>query len=130
MQKQTILTGIIFAMLAVILGAFGAHALKPIFTLEELASYETGVRYQMYHAFALIALGIIATNYDSKYFKNAYYLFLIGTILFSGSIYILNFLKSKSIIGLTGLGILTPIGGVCLIIAWLFLFLGIYHSKK
>jgi uncharacterized membrane protein YgdD (TMEM256/DUF423 family) len=117
MNKSAILLGSIFAMTGVILGAFGAHYLKTIFTPELLTSFETGVRYQMYHAFALLISGILASFFQTK-LNAIIWLFSLGILLFSGSIYTLCIIKGTMQIGLGGLGILTPIGGVLLIAAW------------
>lgn len=122
MHKPSLLSGIALAMMSVILGAFGAHYLKTIFTPELLSSFETGVKYQMYHSLALLALGLYA-HLSGHSVKVISILFLAGILLFSGSIYILCFLKSNMQIGLGGLGILTPIGGLLLIAAWLLWFI-------
>jgi uncharacterized membrane protein YgdD (TMEM256/DUF423 family) len=130
MQKQTILLGAILAMLAVIIGAFGAHYLKTIFTPEQLLSFEIGVRYQMYHALALLATAILFEKYNASYLKYASYLFTAGIVLFSGSIYALNILKTNGIVGIKGLGIATPIGGVLLIMGWLSIIFAVLKTKN
>jgi uncharacterized membrane protein YgdD (TMEM256/DUF423 family) len=129
MYKPSLITGILFALTAVILGAFGAHYLKTIFTPEILTSFETGVKYQFYHAFALIALGIYAklSNQSVKWIHN---LLTSGTLLFSVSIYILCIAKGTMQIGLTGIGILTPIGGVLMITGWFFWLLNVLKLKS
>ncbi len=102
--------GVVLALLAVAFGAFGAHALKDIVTPERLQTFETGVRYQMYHALALLIISVLPL----KHFRSAWFL-LIGTIIFSGSLYLLV---------LTNVGIfgaITPIGGVLQIIGWALL---------
>ena len=88
MHKPSLLAGSLLAMLAVIFGAFGAHYLKTIFTPELLSSFETGVKYQMYHSVALLVLGLYA-QVSSQSVKVIFGLFLAGIILFSGSIYLL-----------------------------------------
>ncbi|WP_417860078.1 DUF423 domain-containing protein [Winogradskyella sediminis] len=112
-QHLIIATGAIFGMLAVIFGAFGAHALKKILTTEQLHSFEVGVRYQMYHAIVLLALGLSATNVTTA----TYWCFTIGIILFSFSIYglVLSDAKGKK---LRFLGPVTPIGGLLLVVGW------------
>jgi uncharacterized membrane protein YgdD (TMEM256/DUF423 family) len=102
--------GAILALLAVAFGAFGAHALKEIVTPERLQTFETGVRYQMYHALALLMMSVLPL----KNYRAAWFL-LIGTIIFSGSLYILIL----SDIGI--FGAITPIGGVLQIIGWVLL---------
>lgn len=129
MFKPALLSGALLAMLAVIFGAFGAHYLKTIFTPELLSSFETGVRYQFYHAFALLFVGLYAQQNNSKQIRTIFLCFLIGVILFSGSIYLLCFFKSADIIGLSGIGILTPIGGVCFIAGWLLLLISILKGR-
>ena len=116
-QHIIIATGALFGMLAVIFGAFGAHALKKILSTEQLHSFEVGVKYQMYHAIVLLALGLSATNVASA----TYWCFTIGIILFSFSIYglILSDAKGKK---LRFLGPVTPIGGLLLVIGWLLVF--------
>jgi uncharacterized membrane protein YgdD (TMEM256/DUF423 family) len=120
MQKQAIYLGSLFAGLAVVIGAFGAHYLKTILTPDQLSSFETGVKYQFYHSFAIFICGIISTYSfcDAQKIKYAMWSFVIGIVCFSGSIYLLNLLKSKELVGIKGLGILTPIGGLFFITAW------------
>jgi uncharacterized membrane protein YgdD (TMEM256/DUF423 family) len=129
MYKPALVSGALLAMLAVIFGAFGAHYLKTIFTPELLSSFETGVRYQFYHAFALLFVGLYAQQNNSKQIRTIFLCFLLGVILFSGSIYLLCFLKSADIIGLSGIGILTPMGGVCFIAGWLLLLMSVLKKK-
>ncbi len=129
MYKPALLSAIIFGALAVTIGAFGAHKLKEIFTPEQLSSFEIGVRYQFYHCFALLFTGLVASHFPSKYIAYATILFSVGIILFSGSIYALNILKTQGAVGLSGIGILTPIGGLMLIAAWICLFLSIPVKK-
>ncbi len=128
MYKPALILGSLFAMLSVVFGAFGAHYLKTIFTPELLSSFETGVKYQMYHSLALLFTGIISMNIHQKA-KLITILFTTGIILFSGSIYALCILKSNLQIGLGGLGILTPIGGLFFIMGWGLLALNIAKSK-
>jgi uncharacterized membrane protein YgdD (TMEM256/DUF423 family) len=128
MDKKISITGAWIGMVAIILGAFGAHALKKVLTPEQLISFETGVRYQMYQAFFLFFL---ATQNDiqEKTKKTIFTLILSGTLFFSGSIYLL------STTGITGInfkpiGFITPIGGLLLIIAWGILGYSILKSRK
>nr|WP_041557667.1 DUF423 domain-containing protein [Cellulophaga algicola] len=116
--------GALYGMLAVLFGAFGAHALKKIFSEEQLKSFETGVKYQMYHAIVLLVVGF---NFDfsSGIERYVVYCFSIGTLLFSFSIYglCLSAAKNKKI---KILGPITPLGGLFLVIGWgllLFSFL-------
>lgn len=120
MDKKIISTGAILGMLAIVLGAFGAHALKKVLSLEQLATFETGVRYQMSHALFLLFIGIMDTL-SQKAKKTIYYLVLSGVVLFSASIYLLatNDLTSFDF---RVIGFVTPVGGLLLIMAWCVLF--------
>ena len=128
MDKKIISTGAIFGMLAIILGAFGAHALKKVLSLEQLSTFETGVRYQMYQALFLLFIGIM-TDLTQKTKKIIYNLVLFGVILFSGSIYLLatNTLTSFDF---KAIGFVTPIGGLLLILAWGVLFFNVLKKKQ
>lgn len=116
MEKKILLAALIIGLVSIVLGAFGAHALKKVLTTEQLSSFEVGVRYQMYHA--LFLLFVSSTHFlNSKEKWIVFVLTLIGVLLFSGSIYLL------STTGLTGIkakfiGPVTPIGGLFLIVSW------------
>lgn len=115
-QQAFIITGALFGMLAIIFGAFGAHALKKILSEDQLKSFETGVKYQMYHAIVLLLLG-----FNFQFSTSAmYWCFTIGIVLFSFSIYglILSDAKGKK---LRFLGPITPIGGLLFVIGWLLI---------
>lgn len=116
MEKKILVVAATFGFFAIILGAFGAHALKKVLTLDQLTSFETGVKYQMYHALFLLFVGTtsLLTIKDKEII---FYFTLIGVLFFSGSIYLLTTscitsIKSKF------LGPITPIGGLFLIAAW------------
>lgn len=130
MYKPALNASFIFAALAVIIGAMGAHALKEHLTSDLLASYETAVKYQFYHSFALLFAGVLALPFPSKWIHRATWCFITGIILFSGSIYLLVYLKSTADIGLGGLGAITPIGGLFFILGWLCLLIGINKRKS
>ena len=116
MPKLAIILGSLNAMLAVILGAFGAHGLKSRLTEEMLAVYQTGVQYHFYHSLGLILIGVIAWQMPgSIWLKWSAWIMLAGIILFSGSLYTL------ALTNLRWLGMITPIGGTAFIIAWLLL---------
>lgn len=124
-QRASLLTGSLFGLLGVALGAFGAHALKAQLTAAgRLDTFELAVRYQFYHAFALLAVGLLQHYITSGYLKLASVFFVGGTLLFSGSLYIL------CLSGWTGIAMVTPFGGVLLIFGWLFLAVAIFNSKK
>lgn len=119
-MKKAIIIGSLFGGTAVLLGALNAHTLKQYFDPATTASFDTGVRYQMYHSLGIIIFGALSSFLGSKRTNTIIYLFSIGTVLFSGSIYILCAFKSNGIIGLKGLGALTPIGGLVLMAAWIY----------
>lgn len=127
MEKKIISTAAIFGMTAIILGAFGAHALKKVLTIEQLNTFETGVKYQMYHALMLLFVGT-SSLFSAKAKRGILFLTVFGVLFFSGSIYVLatddltNF-NAKAI------GIATPIGGLLLIIAWFWLFIDCIKKK-
>lgn len=120
-SKETILkTGIIFSLLTVIIGAFGAHGLSDILTENDrLDTFKTGVLYQLFHSIALIISGVLFDKYSVSNIKKAAILFSLGIIVFSGSLYIL------SITNIGIFGAITPIGGILFIVGWLYLFLSI-----
>ncbi|TDE55443.1 DUF423 domain-containing protein [Flavobacterium sp. GT3P67] len=128
MDKKIISTGAILGMIAIILGAFGAHALKKVLSMEQLATFETGVRYQMYHALFLLFIGLMK-EVPQKTKKAIYFLVLFGILLFSGSIYLLatNDLTSFDF---KIIGFVTPIGGLLLILAWGLLLMNIMNKKS
>jgi uncharacterized membrane protein YgdD (TMEM256/DUF423 family) len=128
MDKKIISTGAIFGMLAIILGAFGAHALKKILSVDELATFETGVKYQMYHALFLLFIGL-ATELPEKAKKTIYYLVVIGVLFFSGSIYLLA-TNSQTSFDFKVIGFITPIGGLLLILAWAILLVHFLKKSK
>jgi uncharacterized membrane protein YgdD (TMEM256/DUF423 family) len=123
MHRKILLWGIGFALVAVLLGAFGAHALKSILSPEKLQSYETGVRYQLIHALALISLAIYCqqnegTHASKKGIRWAANFFIIGCCLFSGSIYGLALLSVSHPSWSGILGPITPIGGFSFMLGW------------
>ena len=128
MYKPALLAGSMIAMLAVILGAFGAHLLKKYLSVDELNTFEVGVRYQMYHAFFLFFL---STRKDiaEKTLKTIYNLVVAGVLLFSGSIYLLA-TKSMTVFDFKIIVFATPVGGFLLIIAWAVLFFTILKRKS
>jgi uncharacterized membrane protein YgdD (TMEM256/DUF423 family) len=119
MHNKYIVSGALLAAIAVILGAFAAHSLKAILTVESLAVFETGVRYQMYHAFAILIVGILYKEKNSRNLLLAGKLFILGIILFSGSLYLLTAIKAMQANNFLWVGAVTPLGGVCFIAGWL-----------
>ena len=119
-QKQILLIASVLGLLAVSLGAFGAHALKPMLTATgRLDTYELAVRYHFYSTFALLGVGLLMEKYKAKSMSLSGLLFLIGTIMFCGSLYTL------CLTGITKFAIITPFGGVFFILGWLLFFLGV-----
>ena len=122
--KIFLLLGSLNAMVAVILGAFGAHGLKARLSADMLAVYQTGVHYHFYHALGLLMVGILMHQFPPSFWiRTSGWLMFIGIILFSGSLYIL------SITGLRWPGAITPVGGLAFILAWLSLCLGIFRQS-
>lgn len=115
MDRLFFAAGAISACLAVAAGAFGAHGLKSRLGAEMLSIFETGVRYQMYHAFALIVVAWALTRWPGHLMATSGWLFIAGTLIFSGSLYLL------SLTGWRWLGAITPLGGLAFIAGWLCL---------
>ena len=130
MHKGFLKAGSLFAALAVIFGAFAAHAIKNRVSADALAVFETGVRYQMYHSLALIFTGILYKEFPAKSLLWAGKLFIIGIILFSTSLYLLTYFKAVENASMFWLGAVTPFGGVCFIAGWGFLFKGILSKRE
>jgi len=123
-SKLFLLLGSINMMLAVVLGAFGAHALKARLDEALLKVFHTGVEYHFYHALGLILIGIIALNIPlNVWIKSSGWMMFAGIILFSGSLYFL------SILNLRWLGMITPLGGILFILAWLSLCIAIFKTN-
>lgn len=127
MDRKIISTGAILGMIAIVLGAFGAHALKKVLPIEQLSTFETGVRYQMYHALFLLFIGMI-DKLSQKAKKTIYYLVLSGVLLFSGSIYLLA-TNSLTSFDFRVIGFVTPVGGLLLILGWGVLFYNFVKKK-
>ena len=129
MHKQPLVFAAAFGGLAVALGAFGAHGLERITTDEKiLHGYQTAVQYQLYHALALLAVGIGYDRFQQPWTKWACNAFIAGILLFSGSLYLLTFLKINGSTAIRYIGPVTPLGGICFIIGWLFLLVAILRK--
>jgi uncharacterized membrane protein YgdD (TMEM256/DUF423 family) len=128
-MKAFLLSGTLLAALGVILGAFGAHALKAKLSMEYLQIFETGVRYQMYHAFGLILLFAVAGKIQSPLLNYAGMLFIAGIILFSGSVYLL---ACRDLLGIENwkgiIGPVTPLGGMCFVAGWVCFLIAAWKS--
>lgn len=125
MHKGFIRTAAWLGALSVILGAFGAHKLKDLFADNVVAIFETGVRYMFYHVFALLAVGVLYERFSKRLLKTAGILFILGIILFSGSLFLLTYSEGLVKPGFKWVGPITPIGGACFIGGWACLALGI-----
>ena len=128
MNKKIISTAAFLGMIAIVLGAFGAHALKKVLSMEQLATFETGVKYQMYHALFLLFLGL-NTSFSETIKKRIFNLVLFGVILFSGSIYLLA-ISDLMAFDFKKIGFVTPIGGLFLITAWAIVFVKMIKNKS
>lgn len=129
MYKPFLKTATLLGLLTVALGAFGAHSLKGKISDYAVSIFETAVRYQFYHVFALLAAGILHQAYPSRYIRWAGELFIAGIILFCGSLYFLTYVKGLVLPGYDWVGAITPIGGLAFMLGWLFLFLGVSTYK-
>jgi uncharacterized membrane protein YgdD (TMEM256/DUF423 family) len=125
MQKFFLLTGIFLAGLGVVLGAFGAHGLKQVVNSDSVATYQTGVQYQMYHALALIFSALFLDRMHHTLVNYAGISFIAGIVLFSGSLYLIVSLKALNKALPAGFGLITPIGGLFFIIGWILLLIAV-----
>ncbi|MDB5250151.1 MAG: hypothetical protein JWQ40_4545 [Segetibacter sp.] len=128
MHKSFLAIASVFGALAVALGAFGAHALKRMVSDIAINIFETGVRYQFYHVFAIALIGILYRDFPNKWMLWAGNCFIIGILLFSGSLYVLTYTKAAVKPGLDWIGIVTPFGGLAFIAGWVCMLLGIYKT--
>jgi uncharacterized membrane protein YgdD (TMEM256/DUF423 family) len=123
MNKLFLQAGSFLGAVGVMVGAFGAHALKPMLLASgRFETFETGVRYQFYHALALVLVGILSKEFRSKTINYSGYCFLAGTLIFSGSLYLICFT------GINVFGAVAPIGGTLLVAAWLLLFWSVWKN--
>lgn len=130
MHKRLLVSAAVFGGLAVALGAFGAHGLEKMTTDERiLHGYQTGVQYQMYHALALLAIGFGYSQLQPNWMRWASVAFVSGILLFSGSLYLLTFLKINGSHAIRYIGPLTPFGGLCFILGWLFLLIAVLRKN-
>ncbi len=124
MMKNFFLVGIVFCLLSVVLGAFAAHGLKSILSAQAITVFQTGVQYQFYHGIALLILSLAQPQFmpspkQTILAKRSGRLLIVGTVFFSGSLYLL------ATTGIKVFGPITPIGGLCFIVGWLFMFLAV-----
>lgn len=123
MDRWFFVLGSVSAFLAVALGAFAAHGLKSRLAADMLQIFEVGVRYQMYHALALLAVGWASSRWPGAAVTAAGWLFIAGTLVFSGSLYLLSFT------GMRWLGAITPIGGAAFLLGWAALAWGVWRGN-
>ena len=128
MNRTISITAAILGIIAIALGAFGAHGLKALISIDAQQTFETGVRYQMYHAIVLLFVGG-TTWINQKSKKAVYFLILSGVIFFSGSIYGLATME-VSAINFKKIGFITPIGGLLLIVGWVVMLISFLRSKS
>ncbi|GGE47475.1 uncharacterized membrane protein YgdD (TMEM256/DUF423 family) [Pedobacter psychrotolerans] len=128
MNKRIILTASFFGFIAVLLGAFGAHALKALVDGPSLEIWQKGVNYQFYHTFAMLYLSTFA-RYRNKLINIAYFCFTFGIILFSGSLYLLATRNILQLDFVNLIGPLTPIGGLLFVLGWIMLFFAAIKDK-
>jgi uncharacterized membrane protein YgdD (TMEM256/DUF423 family) len=121
MHKGFIKAAAVLGAFSVALGAFAAHGLKQLLPADNLQIFETAVRYQFYHVFALLVVGILYKEFPGKLMKSSGKLFVAGIIIFSGSLYLLCFVKYMAL-PLNWLGAITPLGGAAFIAGWVALF--------
>lgn len=129
MHKTFLQLAGLLGALAVGFGAFGAHALKKMVSEVALNVFDTGVRYQFYHVFALAIIGILFRDFPGKWMLWAGNLFLIGIILFCGSLYVLTYTKAAVKPNLDWIGAITPLGGLAFIAGWICMFIGVFKSN-
>ncbi len=129
MHKPYLIIAALLGALSVALGAFGAHGLQKIASSEIVEIYETGVRYQFYHTFALLAVGILYIWFPGRLMSLSGLFFIIGVMLFSGSLYLITFMKVAEKIIPSAIGVITPIGGLFLIAGWVMLLVALVAKK-
>lgn len=129
MHKGFLKTAAILAAITVALGAFAAHSLKGKVGANAIEIFETAVRYQFYHVFALFLVGIVYKDFTNRFIKASGILFMIGMLLFSGSLYAMAVVKAIVLPGFNWLGPVTPVGGLCFIAGWVCLFIGFFKPN-
>ncbi len=122
MERVFVIAASVLALVGVGMGAFGAHALRAQLEAQALATFEVGVRYQMYHALALFAVAWVHERWPTRLVRTAGWLFIVGTLVFSGSLYLLVLL------GVSALGAITPFGGAALLAGWACLAMGAWKG--
>jgi uncharacterized membrane protein YgdD (TMEM256/DUF423 family) len=129
MNKAFLITAAIMGALTVALGAMGSHALKDKLDTYTLGIYETAVKYQFYHVFAMLAVGILFQSFANTWMLWSGRLFVAGIVLFCGSLYSLTYFLANGNESMKWLGAVTPFGGLCFIAGWIFMALGIILNR-
>lgn len=124
MSRLFLVIGAVFGFLGVAAGAFAAHALRGMIPPDLLAVFETGARYQMYHGLALLAVAWLSSQMPSRWITASGWLFVVGTVLFSGSLYALALTSNNR------LGMITPFGGVAFLAGWASLGIGAWQGRR
>lgn len=131
MHRTYLVAAAVFGGLAVALGAFGAHGLEKITSDEKiLHGFQTGVQYQIYHALALLGIAALFEKFPATWIKRAGFCFITGIILFSGSLYLLTFLKIQESSATKFVGPITPLGGLFFIGGWICLLIAVFKSSR
>lgn len=129
MHKRLLQWAAVSGIIAVAIGAFGAHGLKSRVSADTLAVFETGVRYQFYHTFAVALAGILYERFKSGWVSVAGTYFLTGILLFSGSLYAIIYAKMSDFAGISKIGWVTPVGGLFFIFGWVCLLVGVSKAR-
>ena len=129
MHRPFLTTSFILGAASVALGAFGAHGLKSVLSAQQLITFETAVRYQFYHVFALALVAILYKEFPNKRIYAAGCFFIAGIVLFCGSLYALCYVQAAQISGFKWLGPVTPLGGVMFILGWIMMAAGVFKKN-
>ena len=125
MNKQFLSIAAFLGGLSVVLGAFAAHKLKDMVSSDTVAVFETGVRYQFYHVFAILVVAMLSERFSNAWMIRAGNCFITGIVLFSGSLYLITAMKAAESISLRYVGVITPVGGLFFIAGWVCLWIGV-----
>lgn len=128
MHKGFLRTAMLLGLISVAMGAFGAHALKGVVSDRVIVTFETAVRYQFYHVFAMLLCGILYKEFSNKTLILAGWCFIAGIVLFCGSLYVLAYSQATVQPGFKWVGPVTPVGGLFFILGWLFLFIASFKK--
>ena len=130
MHKGFLKVALLVGALSVIMGAFGAHALKDLVSERVTVTFETGVRYQFYHVFALLVVAMLYKEFNQKWLRAAGYCIIAGFVLFCGSLYMLSYVQALVLPGYKWLGPITPVGGAAFIAGWFCMLAAVFVSNK